>query len=87
MWLFLWISWNVISFMLFGIDKLCAIWNVRRIPEKLLIAMAFCMGAFGAFLGMLLFHHKIRKRKFVVLIPLAIVINLALLTGIFHLIV
>ena len=80
---FVFIGWNVITFLLYGIDKLCAKLCISRISERLLLASAFLFGGLGAGLGMLLFRHKIRKRKFCLLIPAAIVINLAISAGIY----
>lgn len=39
-----------------------------------MIGIAFVGGAFGAFAGMIVFHHKTRKMKFRILVPIAIII-------------
>ena len=58
---------NCIALILFGIDKLQSKKRGSRIPEsRLLLAAIF--GPFGAYAGMLLFRHKTRKRKFL-LVP------------------
>ena len=44
----------------------------------MLIGIAFVGGAFGAFAGMTVFHHKTRKMKFRILVPIAIIIWLTL---------
>jgi len=60
---------NLFSLALFGWDKMRAIADRWRIPEKtLFISAAF--GPFGALCGMFLFRHKIRKAAFRFLIPL-----------------
>lgn len=59
---------NVASLMIFGFDKLRSVEGVWRIPESRLLLIAF-IGPFGAFVGMLLFRHKTRKVKFL-LIPI-----------------
>ena len=60
---------NILTFLIFGIDK----WKARRgrwrIPEGTLIWMSIIGGSFGALLGMYLFHHKTQKRKFSLGIP------------------
>ncbi len=71
---------NLTAFILFGIDKWRAVRDKWRIPEKTLLTAALWGGAAGAFLGMLLFRHKIRKPKFYILVP----ILLALETVIFY---
>lgn len=61
---------NIISFILTGLDKLLAIKKKRRISEFTLIIISFIGGAFGEILAMLLFHHKTKHIKFLLLNPL-----------------
>lgn len=49
-----------------------------RIPESTLIGVAFLGGSFGAWAGMRYFHHKTRKKKFSVGIPLILVVEYGL---------
>lgn len=56
---------NVIAFLLYGIDKIAAKLNIRRIPEKVLLQCSIFGGVYGAVLGMILFHHKVRKKLFI----------------------
>ncbi len=65
---------NVIVFSIYGIDKVKAIRNSYRIPEKILILLGI-LGSFGALFGMLAFRHKIRKIKFTIIIPLFVIIH------------
>ena len=44
-----------------------------------LLTWAALGGSFGAFLGMHLFHHKTRHKKFCILVPLFMVIHLSLI--------
>lgn len=55
--------------------------EARRAPRAGAQAFAFCaLGGSPAFLlGMALFHHKTRKPKFYVGVPLILVVQLALL--------
>lgn len=69
---------NVVAFILYGLDKAKAVKHQWRIPEATLLGAAFAGGAFGAFAGMIVFHHKTRKMKFRILIPIAILIWLTL---------
>lgn len=66
---------NVVAFCLYGIDKRKAVKNQWRIPETTLLAVAFCGGSFGAWLGMQTFRHKTKHWKFKVLVPLFMVIQ------------
>ncbi len=60
---------NILTFLIFGIDK----WKARRgkwrIPEGTLIWMSIIGGSVGALMGMYFFHHKTQKRKFNLGIP------------------
>lgn len=69
---------NIISFILFGLDKFLAIKHKNRISENTLILISFLGGSIGSLLGMKLFRHKTKKPKFYILIPLFIIINILL---------
>ncbi len=74
----LWILYalaNAIVFVIYGFDKLKAIRNRYRIPEKTLLGLGI-IGPFGGALGMLGFRHKIRKWKFRIIISLGIILHL-----------
>lgn len=61
---------NAIAFLLYGLDKQKAKRHKWRIPEATLLGVAFLGGSIGAFLGMQVFHHKTRKAKFYIRVPL-----------------
>ncbi len=71
--------WNIITFVMMGIDKRQAVKDGWRISEKTLLSSAFVMGAVGSILGSIVFHHKTQKPKFKILLPVALVINLAII--------
>lgn len=48
----------------YGLDKSAAKRQTWRTPEWRLLLFGFAGGAFGAFAGMKLFHHKTRKPRF-----------------------
>jgi uncharacterized membrane protein YsdA (DUF1294 family) len=52
------------------IDKLLAPSAMRRVPEYVLLLLAFAGGATGAYISMRFFRHKTRKPLFYVLVPL-----------------
>ena len=66
---------NFIVFLLYGIDKAKARRGSWRISEAALL-LAAVFGAPGALLGMIVFHHKTRKMKFRVVVPLILVLEL-----------
>lgn len=74
---------NGVALTLFGIDKLKSKKGGWRLPETRLLLAAF-FGPFGAYLGMLLFRHKTRKIKFL-LVPLFLLIQVVLIAY-FHII-
>ena len=61
---------NLLTFLLYGLDKYKAIRREWRIPERALLLMAFLGGAFGALSAMRIFRHKTRKGRFRLMIPL-----------------
>lgn len=54
---------NLINFILYGIDKYKARHNKWRMSEKTLLILSIFAGL-GGFLGMEIFHHKTREKKF-----------------------
>lgn len=75
---------NVISCLFMGIDKRRAIKQKYRISEKCLFVCALLGGSIGSLLGMHLFHHKTKKKKFTVVIPLLLLIQFCILFLIFY---
>lgn len=76
--------WNFVVFILYGIDKRKAYEKKWRIPEKTLILTAFLMGGIGAWTGMNIFRHKTKHTKFKILIPFAILFNIAAVIGFYY---
>ncbi len=68
---------NLITFILYGVDKLKAKKELRRISESTLLWTAFLGGSVGALLGMIVFHHKTNHLKFQILVPLFFVFHIA----------
>ena len=71
--------WNLLVFMIYGIDKSKAKRGAWRIPEKYLLSFAFLLGGFGAWLAGVTFHHKTRKWYFKTVWLLGIVTTLVAL--------
>lgn len=72
------LSVNVAALALMGADKYRAKRNMWRIPEKTLLLPALLGGTLGAILGMRLFRHKTRHRKFRYGLPILLAVQLAL---------
>lgn len=75
--LYLFIAWNLFVLFLYGLDKHKAVKAQWRIKEATLILSAFVFGGAGAMFGMVLFNHKTSKMKFRLLVPLALLLNIA----------
>ena len=73
------VLWNLAAFATYGIDKRAARHGKRRIPEKMLLLLAALFGAAGSLSAMLLFRHKTKKKKFTILVPLFLLVQLFLL--------
>lgn len=68
------IAVNVMAFAAYGIDKRRARLRRWRIPESVLLLLAIVGGPLGAVVGMKAFHHKTQHRKFMILIPLLLML-------------
>lgn len=70
---------NFISFLLVAIDKRKAIKNKYRISEKTFFIFSSIGGSLGTLLGMFQFHHKTKKLKFLIGIPILFLFNILVL--------
>ena len=68
---------NIITFLLYGLDKQKAKQNRWLIPEKVLLGAAVLGGSIGALLGMRMFHHKTQKWKFKLGVPVILALQIA----------
>ena len=66
---------NFSSFLMFWIDKNKAQKKQWRVPEFYLMALSFLGGSIGSLIAMVLFKHKLSKKKFYIGIPLFILVN------------
>lgn len=57
---------NILAVLLYGIDKYKAKHHAFRIPERLLLMVSILGGGYGSLFAMFLFHHKTKKRKFLI---------------------
>ena len=70
---------NVVTFVVYGIDKWKAMKGRWRISEFTLLLLAVIGGSIGALLGMRVWHHKTKHLKFKYGVPLILLAQLALL--------
>lgn len=55
---------NLISFIIYGIDKFSSKHKLYRIPEVFLFLLSIVGGGLGSLLGMYIFRHKTKKVLF-----------------------
>ena len=70
---------NVVTFLVYGIDKWKAKKGNWRISEATLLMLAVIGGSIGALLGMKVWHHKTMHKKFKYGLPLILLAQIALL--------
>ena len=71
---------NVLTFLVYGIDKWKAKQGSWRISEATLLTLAVVGGSIGALLGMQVWHHKTMHKKFKYGLPLILLVQIALLS-------
>lgn len=67
---------NILCLILMIIDKILAIKKKQRISEFHLLTITLFGGSIGTLLGMILVRHKIRKLKFLLLVPLSLILHI-----------
>lgn len=70
---------NIVTFLVYGIDKWKARKTMWRIREASLLMLAVLGGSIGAWLGMKVWHHKTQHKKFKYGIPAIIIIQLVII--------
>ena len=70
---------NIVTFLVYGIDKWKAKQGSRRISEVSLLILAVIGGCIGALLGMKIWHHKTMHKKFKYGLPMILLAQIALI--------
>lgn len=70
---------NASGLLLMQVDKHKAENNLWRIPERVLLLVAFLGGSLGTLLGMYMFRHKTKHLKFTLLVPVFLLVQSILL--------
>ncbi|MGN0537434.1 MAG: DUF1294 domain-containing protein [Acutalibacteraceae bacterium] len=76
---------NVVAVTLTVSDKRRAERKKRRIPENTLMLWAALSGCVAMYITMHTIHHKTRKRKFMVGIPIIFIVECAVFFGVLYL--
>lgn len=74
--LFYLVTINALGFLIMLADKEKAKKRLWRIPEATLLTVAALGGSIGCLVGMKVFHHKTRKPKFYIGIPVILALQL-----------
>ena len=83
----LWVYLGVISivgFILPAVDKIKAQQGKWRISEKSLFTVSVLGGSVAMYISMPLFHHKTKHKRFMIGIPLIIVLQLAAVFAVWY---
>ncbi|MCL2593573.1 MAG: DUF1294 domain-containing protein [Defluviitaleaceae bacterium] len=75
---------NILTFLLYALDKRKAVRGGWRINESVLIFFTLALGGFGAFLGMMVFRHKTKRKKFKLSVFMGLVLSLVFTIHILH---
>ena len=77
---------NLITFIIYGIDKFKAKKAKWRISEATLILLAVIGGSIGAWLGLQVWRHKTQHKKFFIGIPMILTLQVVATIYILYLI-
>ena len=69
---------NIFTFLLYGADKYKARRGEWRIKEAVLLGLAALGGSPAAWIAMYFFHHKTKKPKFYIGVPVFLMIHVLL---------
>ncbi|MCR5313997.1 MAG: DUF1294 domain-containing protein [Bacteroidaceae bacterium] len=75
---------TIITFFLYGYDKLRAKHEKWRISEATLLWFAVFGGSVGALLGMQVWRHKTQHKKFIYGVPAILIIQITLVALYFY---
>ena len=70
---------NILTIIVFGVDKMNAKSNRQRVRIVTVLGLAFIGGSVGALIGMYGFHHKTKKAYFTVGVPLILLMQVVVL--------
>lgn len=69
------LTFNLLTFIIYGIDKFKAKKAKWRIPESTLLLLAVFGGSIGAWLGLQVWRHKTQHKKFYIGIPMILTLQ------------
>jgi uncharacterized membrane protein YsdA (DUF1294 family) len=70
---------NILTFVVYGLDKRLAITGGRRVPENVLLFLAFAGGTPAAYAARAYFRHKTIKRPFITRLRWILIVQIGVL--------
>jgi len=70
---------NILTFVIYGLDKRSAIKGGRRVPENVLLFLAFAGGTPAAYAARAYFRHKTIKRPFIIRLRYILIAHIGVL--------
>ena len=70
---------NILTFVVYGLDKHSARIGERRVPENVLLLLAFAGGTPAAYVARKYFRHKTIKRPFITRLRLILIVQIGVL--------
>ncbi len=75
---------NVLTLVIYGMDKMAARKAWRRVPESTLLVFGFVGGWAGAIVGQQLFRHKTQKQPFKTYFIASVIVSTSVMTAIYQ---
>lgn len=75
--IYFYLTASILTFAVYGFDKLAAKKSWRRVPERSLHIFSFAGGFIGALFGRKCFRHKTTKPEFLIIPVIAAIIHTA----------
>lgn len=76
---------NVLTLVIYGIDKTAARKTWRRVPESTLLVFGVVGGWPGAIVGQQLFRHKTQKQPFKTYFIVSVIVSISITAAIYRL--
>ncbi len=76
---------NVMTLMIYGMDKMAARKAWRRVPESTLLVFGVIGGWPGAIVGQQLFRHKTQKQPFKTYFIVSVIVSISVIAAIYQL--
>ncbi|HDZ8009716.1 TPA: DUF1294 domain-containing protein [Citrobacter amalonaticus] len=76
---------NILTLVIYGVDKMAARKAWRRVPEVTLLVCGVVGGWAGAIVGQQLFRHKTQKQPFKTYFIISVIVSISVMAAIYQL--